>query len=414
MTSDSALTCQIEDAEDLISELMVNQGFHPNPYPVYHRLREIAPVYYSPRFSMWFVSSYSGNESVLNNLLLGQGDRASDNLKNPIYAESPTMNYIASFMVGIDPPDHTRLRKLVMPAFLGPRVNKFQDRIRRVTDRLLDEAAIKPKPDLHADFSSLLPMTVICTMLGIPDEYVKFCIKQANTVAEIVIVPAPTDEQLIAPDRAYRELEELVGKLIEDRRESPRDDYISFLVRIEEDGDRLTSNELTATIIQLMIAGSETTTTTIEQGIYQLIKHPDQLDILRDNPGLYPNAVEEILRYNAPIHFIMSRVALSDTEIEGTCIKKGAIVMLLPAAGNRDPARYEDPDNFDVQRNNIKQLSFGGGIHVCLGNMLARLETRVALKTIFERFPKISLDGEPPLRGAPASQMFSRLPVKLH
>jgi cytochrome P450 len=401
------------EAEAIVASLM-DGTMQPDPYPLYHRLRELAPVFYSEKLRMWFVSSYKGNFDLHGDLLVGQGDRSAQLLNHPVYGNSPVMRYVATFLVGIDPPDHSRMRKFIAPAFSPGRIAKLEATIQNVIDELLDAVEKKNNPDLHRDYSALIPMTIICKMLGVPEAQYAQGIRWSNAIAAIVIVPQPTAEQIRPADEAFAAASTFFSELIEERRVRPRDDLLSMLITAEEDGEHLSTYEVITLAIQLMVAGSETTTTTIEQGINILLHHPEQLCQLREDTSLDKNAVEELLRYDAPLHVSLYRTALQDTVISGVRIRAGEMILPLIAAGNRDPMQFEHPDTLNLRRTGAgRMLSFGRGMHICVGMWLARMEARIAICTIIRRFPHLRLTAEPKLRGAPASRGLENLPVAL-
>jgi cytochrome P450 len=296
-------------------------------------------------------------------------------------------------MLQQDPPDHTRLRGLVVKAFTARRVEDMRPRIREVVDQTLDAVIDRGRIDLIADFAFRLPVTIICDMLGIPEEHREVFYTSSRTGGRI-LDPVPLTPAEIAEANASNAIAKMYfEQLFELRRRQPGDDLTTQLVQAEEDGSKLTNEELTANIILLFGAGHETTVNLIGNGLLALHRNPDQLALLKARPDLITNAVEEFLRYDSSVQ-MSGRVALEDIEdLGGRRIANGDNVLCLLGAANRDPAVYPDrPDSLDITRPNVRPLSFGGGIHHCLGAQLARIEAEIAISTLLKRLPGLRLD----------------------
>ncbi|HVD83764.1 MAG TPA: cytochrome P450, partial [Bradyrhizobium sp.] len=273
------------------------------------------------------------------------------------------------------------------------RVEDMRPRIQQVVDETLDAIAGKGHMDLIEDFAFRLPVTIICDMLGIPDEHRELFYTGSRDSGRI-LEPVPLSPEEIQQGNARAAMSEMYfQQLFELRRKNPGDDLTTQLVQAEEDGSKLTNEELTANIILLFGAGHETTVNLIGNGLLALHRHPDQLALLKANPAMMTNAVEEFLRYDSSVQ-LTGRVALEDIDdLGGKKIPKGESVLCLLGSANRDPAVYPDrPDRLDITRPNVKPLSFGGGIHFCLGAQLARIEAEIAIATLLRRLPDLRLD----------------------
>jgi cytochrome P450 len=364
-----------------------------DPYPLYRRLREADPVHRSRAIRGWIVFRYADCLAILRDSRFSADDRhyvgyereraaaIQDGLVNPAEPDEPVM-------LRRDPPDHTRLRSLVNKAFTPRAIEMLRARIEALTSELLDALATRDQADIIADFAVPLPVTIIAEMLGIPaedrhtfkrwsDHLVGFLDPQASPGPEIL--RATADEFFTYMDRIASE-----------RRAAPRDDLLSALVLAEERGDRLSQQELHGTLALLLAAGNETTTNLIGNGLVALLRHPDQLARLRAEPTLIDSAIEELLRWDSPVQFT-ARMPTEDLEFQGKRFRRGEAVVVVLGAANRDPAVFESPETFDIARPDNRHLSFGYGIHFCLGAQLARLEARIAFSALLRRFPNLRL-----------------------
>ncbi|MEV0091230.1 cytochrome P450 [Streptomyces sp. NPDC050738] len=381
--------------------------FVANPYPYYAKLRESGPVHevvHRNGMSFWMVVGHEAARAALADPRLSKDWRANNDWD---FADSP----VNANMLESDPPHHTRLRKLVAREFTPRRIEALRPRIQQVTDELLD--AMLSAPDRAADLVDALafplPMTVICELLGVPDLDRDTFRRWSN---EIV---APTDPN--AEGEAVGKMGAYLAELVEDkRRTTPGDDLLSALIATgHEDGDSLSSEELIGMAFLLLVAGHETTVNLIGNGVRALLDHPDQLAALRADFGLIDNAVEEMLRYDGPVEGATFRFAREPVPIAGAVIPEGRTVLVVLAAGGRDPARFDAPDRFDIRREAQGHLAFGHGIHYCLGAPLARMEGRIAVRSLLERCPDLALDPDrAPYDWIPGMLMrgVRRLPVR--
>ncbi|MEA2789340.1 MAG: hypothetical protein QOG73_1746 [Acetobacteraceae bacterium] len=367
-------------------------AFLANPYPVFHRLRASAPVFKAP-FGRWFITRYDDTALLLRDRRFGKDYDSPDALMTrfgPTAMQEPAVVELTHMMLMRDPPDHTRLRGLVTKAFTARRIEAMRERVRHLTDDLLEKVIPLGRMDLIRDLAFPLPVLVICELLGIPEEdQARFVTGSASGGALLNPTP-PTRAEMDNANRGTLEAGAYFEALFDRRRHDPRDDLITQLVQAEEAGDRLTTAELRANVKLLFAAGHETTVNLIGNGCLALLRHPDQWRILRDNPSLIPNAIEEILRYESPVQAV-ARTASEPIELSGVILEPRAIVVSLIGAANRDPAVFENPDRFDITRTDLRPLSFGGGIHFCLGAQLARIEAAVVFETVLRRLPDLRL-----------------------
>lgn len=331
------------------------------------------------------------------------------------WSEGPYIDWIHRTLVFLDPPDHDRLRGLLARAFTPRQVARITPITEQIAESLASQAAEAGEVDLYDSFAQKLPLQVICSLLAIPS--IDFDAVGDWTAALSLATATPTPAARTGADRAMNSFDDYVTRLVAERRVRPGDDLLSALIAVEENGDKLSREELVAMVVQLLYAGHETTRNLIGNGLITLLDHPAELARLRGDPGLIPNAVEEILRYEPPILFL-SRVAQADVLQGGVVVHAGDLVHVNLASANRDPDVYPDPDRFDVGRADTHHLSFGWGMHFCMGASIARMEGRVALATLLRRFSKIELlldhGGERPA-WAPATALrtLKRFPLRL-
>lgn len=391
------------------TELLFNPldpEFIADPYPMYHRLRAADPVHQSP-MGFWVLTRYDDVAGMLRDPRFGR--KGFDRLFEARFGEAG----FDMSMLFRDPPDHTRLRTLVSKAFTPRVVEQMRSHIQRIVDALLDAAQSKGAMDVIADLAYPLPVTVICEMLGVPgDDRERFRGWTVDIARSLDAIALPTGPEVIERGRAARHgLADYFTTLIAERRGQPHGDLLSELIAAEEQGDRLTEGELMATILLLFVAGHETTVNLIGNGTLALLRHPDQLGRLREDPSLVTGAVEELLRFDGPVQRT-GRIASCAVELGGRTIPEDAIVLGILGAANRDPAVFPDPDRLDVTRAENRHLAFGWGIHFCLGASLARLEGHIALGTMLQRLPGLALAiATPDWRPAAALRGLAALPV---
>ncbi|EWC63042.1 putative cytochrome P450 hydroxylase [Actinokineospora spheciospongiae] len=386
-----------------------------DPHALHAELRRAAPVREAifPRgFKGWLVTAYDDAKVALTDPRISKGvagfapvmdrHRLTDATPLPFRVE------LATHMLNSDPPDHTRLRKLVTKAFTSRVVGRLRDRVEGIADGLLDAMAGRDTVDLLDDYAFPLPITVISELLGVPeadrDDF--------RSWTSTMITTGPPEVTTAAGDAMGRYLAEL----IEHKRREPAEDLLSDLVGAHDDGDRLSSAELVSMAMLLLIAGHETTVNLIGNGVLALLRNPDQLAALRADPALLPGAVEEFLRFEGPINIATMRYTTAPITLGGVEVPEGEFVMVSLVSANRDEAHTDRPDRLDITRAQSAHLAFGHGIHYCVGAPLARLEAATAIGRLLDRFPALSLAADPEelrWRDSTLVRGLETLPVKL-
>ena len=349
-----------------------------DPYPHYARMRSEAPVSFNATLQMWELYRYDDIQAVLADPATFSSDISA-----------------LQTMATMDPPRHTQLRKLVARAFTSKLLAALEPRIQAITDELLDRVQRAGRMDAISDLAFPLPVTVIAELLGLPvedRERFKQWSVPAIRVAESELHGRPPEPEWLA---AVDELMDYLGALAEQRRQAPREDLISGLVHAEVDGQRLTVQEITSTCRLLLIAGFETTANLIGNTVQLLLAHPKDLARARDDDALLLGAIDESLRFHAPFQFF-ARKATRDVTIGGQQIRAGQLVLTLNASGNRDEAVFDQADTFDIERSPNRHLSFGHGIHYCLGAGLGRMEARIGIGTLVRRLKDLRFDDAAP------------------
>jgi cytochrome P450 len=384
-----------------------NPAFRADPYPAYRFLRAAAPVWRSPD-GLWIVSTHAGCTSVLRDARFGHQDHVA---ASPELADEPAIMNLRRMMLLRDPPAHTRLRGLVSKAFTARRMEALRPRILEIVDGLIDTVIGQRRMDVMADFAKKLPVTVICDMLGIPEADRAPFLEDKAVRGRLLDPVAVTREELDEANRGVLETQAYFEGLFAYRRENPGEDLTTALLLARENDDALTDEEALANISLLFAAGHETTTNLIGNGVLALQRNFAQWERLLAEPGLVANAVEELLRYDSPVQ-LTGRLPHEDCEVMGQRIGAGEQVILLLGAANRDPAAFEgDPETLDVGRPGVRPISFGGGIHHCLGAQLARIEGEIAFSRLLERLPGLRLADQDHVEWKPTITL--RGPVKL-
>lgn len=368
--------------------------FIADPYPTYSFLQQSQPIFKVPDTNMWLLTKYQDIVALLRDKRFGHGvDLPSQNGSETLdecLEENASMRSLEKMMLLSNPPTHTRLRSLVVKAFNARSVVAMRAQIQAVANELLDKMVATDGGDLVQMFNHPLPVMVICEVLGIPKED-RSRFADGSQVNGRVIDPTPmTQEELTVANENTLESQAYFEQLFERRRQQPQDDLLTALVTSEAEHGKLSQEELTANVALLFAAGHETTANLLGNALLALYRHPEQLQLLRSNPDLMPAAAEEFLRYDSSVQ-LTGRTALEDVEFNGHHFAKGEQILTLLGAANRDPEQFEQPEKLNITRKDAKYLSFGGGIHFCLGATLARLEVAEALTLLFQRLPDLQL-----------------------
>jgi cytochrome P450 len=371
--------------------------FKADPFGTWAEMRRDAPVYghVSPNgVTTWYVTRYDDVLAVLHDNERFVKDVTQTRLpaERPLTPQSPSIHQqINENMLFSDPPDHTRLRALVNQAFTPRRVEQTVPRVQQITDELLDAVAAARQMDVIADLALPLPVRVICEMLGIPVADMA----QVTDWSQAIIAPGSKGLTTRSRRQKLRAFVAYLQELFERRRQQPEDDLLSALVLAEQDGDRLSGQELSSMVALLLVTGHETTVNLIGNGVLALLRHPAQLARLVAEPGLWGTAVEELLRFDGPVETSTTRWVRVDTEFGGQQMRRGDVMRVVLSSANRDSAHFACSEALDVTRQPNRHLAFGHGIHYCLGAPLARVEGVVAMGSLFGRWPQLRL-AEPP------------------
>ena len=366
-----------------------------DPYPVYHQLRAEDPVHWSDAWGCWVLTRYKDVVSVLHDYRrfsnVGRIPSFLDQLPESMRSEiRPLYENFSTGMPNTDPPEHTRMRSLVNRAFMPRVVEDMRPRMQAIVDGLLDRVENDGQMDVVSDFAYPLPAIVIAEMLGVPPEKRDQFKRWSDDIVAFHGTGRPRPDFVRRSLRGLLEAKAWLRRLIAQRRQHPRDDLLSALAAAEEGGAMLNETELLATCITLIVGGHETTTGLIGNGLLALLRHPDQLQKLKDGPELVGTAIDEFLRYDTSFQRTW-RLTTEDVEFGGKTIPRGQTVSLMLGAANRDPEQFLDPDRFDITRKPNRHLAFGHGVHFCLGEPLARREVDIAFTTMLGRFPGLRL-----------------------
>jgi hypothetical protein len=399
-------------------QILTSDDFYQDPHTVFHQLRQHTPVYWSDGWGAWVLTRYDDVMQVLRQTeLFSSAGRVTYLLQQlPADVRAQVVHLERHYEIGLahsDPPDHTRLRGLLNRVFTPRMVETWRPRIEAVVQELIDEAKTSGDVDIIRDLAYPLPATIIAEMIGASPEDIPLFRDWAADINRLFAlggrISAAAAQQ--AQDSLYVMRDYITG-LVEARRSQPADDIIGRLVAAETDGEKLTINELVSTCVTLFVAGHETTTNLIGNGMFLLLSHPEVMRRLRNEPGLIESAVEEVLRCEPSVPRTW-RIAREDTVIGTQHIHAGAMVFPILSAANRDPAYFDNPDQFDIRRKQNKHLAFGYGIHFCLGAPLARVEGAIAIDALLQQFPNIELAHEPTWHKDIAIRSLNSLKVRL-
>ena len=368
-------------------------GFLADPFPLYRRMQEEDPAHWSPRLKAWVLTRYEDVKRVCLD------SRMSSDRLRPFFATLPSaeaarvaelMRYLTLWMVFRDPPLHTRLRRLASKVFNVRSMHALRSTVESITGWLLEQIGEREAFDFIEEFAGPLPALVIMDMLGVPRAELPRLKHLSDEMALFIGSARDAPEKYTRAEAATHEMAGLFRNLIAARRAAPRQDLLTELVSLEDEGDRLSEDELVATCILLLFAGHETTTHHIANGLAALLRFPSEMALLKNDSSLAPAAVEELLRYDGPIG-AQVRIVQDEQALHGKRLRPGERVFLMMNAANRDPRAYAEPDRLDLARNGVPHLTFGFGAHICLGFPLARLEGEIALPALLARWSRIEL-----------------------
>ncbi len=373
-------------------------SFIANPYPVYAELRERAPVIYDEATDHWLIPRYRDVAALLRDRRFGRTylhvatHAEMGRPEDPEYL-APFWHLIRSGILDMEPPDHTRVRRLVAKAFTPRMVEGLRGRVQAMVDRLVDDVAGAGEFDLIPTIAEPLPVAVIAELLGIPESD-RHLLRPWSAEICLMYELNPSEGSGRRAVRASVEFSDYLRRLSRERRANPTDDLISALSHVVDQGDRLTEDELIGTCVLLLNAGHEATVNVTGNGWWALFRNPDQLAMLRRDPALVPRAIEELMRYDTPLQ-MFERWVLQDFELHGARIPRGAELGLLFGSANHDPSVFDRPDELDLARDPTPHVTFGAGVHFCLGAPLARLELETSFGTVLRRLPRMELVAEP-------------------
>ena len=401
-----------------LDDLLVSQEFMEDPYPLLRQLREEDPVHWSDSIGGWILTRYDDMVTTFKDTAHfsneGRLAKAVAYLPLDARAEFKTFedHYRQRSLIHSDPPDHTRLRSLVTKAFNSRVVEGMRPRMQEIVNEVFDAALEAGKMDVIKDLAIPLPVTVLAEILGVPKADVHLFKDWADGVLAFQGLNKPGVETLRRSQTAILGIREYLGALLKEKKKHPGEDLLSELAAAESEGEKLSETELLSTCITLLVAGHETTTSLIGNGIWALLRSPEQWEVLKADPSLVTSAVEEILRFESPVAR-QPRLMKVETEMGGKTLQQGEMVFQMLNAANRDPVYFTDPDTFDIRRQKNRHIAFGLGAHFCVGALLARSEGNVVFSTLVKRLPEIQLvDAKPDWDiYKPNSRMLKTLPV---
>jgi cytochrome P450 len=383
------------------NEFVFNDEILQNPYPTYARLHQEGPLHYlevGSKWPVWSIVSHAECSSIAKDTRLSAKRAKQMLLPLPISRQaefSELARMLSLWLIFMDPPEHTRLRKLLNKGFSAAAVEGLRPQVEAIVDQMLRPLQPGSEVDLMREFANPIPVRIILEMLGISQDMRDTFVEWSRAIAAFRGNPNRGVEEAQAAQDALISLTEFFRKTVAERRRNKGSDLISLLIDIEEEGEVLTEEELYAQCIALLFAGHETTRNLIGNGMYTLLQNPQQTAELREKPEIIRSAVEELLRYESPVQFT-ARVLKEDIEVCGQPIRKGWTVLCMLGAANRDPKQFDEPDRLDLKRLNNQHLAFSAGLHFCIGAQLARLEGQIALRNLVQRFPKMKLAGARP------------------
>lgn len=389
MSMKNKVGLRIEDGINLASA-----QFKEDAYEIYKESRKVQPILFVNQIEIgkeWLITRYEDALPLLkdNRLKKDQANVFPQDTKN-MYLSVDNSDHLTTHMLNSDPPNHSRLRSLVQKAFTPKMISQLDGRIQRIADDLISEIERKGTLNLVDDYSFLLPIIVISEMLGIPKEdQAKFRIW-----SHAVIASPETPEEIKETEKQLSEFITYLQYIVDVKRKNPKEDLVSALILAENEGQKLSARELYSMIMLLIVAGHETTVNLITNTVLALLENPKQLQLLKDNPKLIDSAIEEGLRYYSPVEVTTARWAAEPFQIHDQTIQKGDMVIIALASANRDETVFENPEIFDIMRENNRHIAFGHGSHFCLGAPLARLEAKIAITTLFKRMPELQIKGD--------------------
>ncbi len=389
--------------------------FISNPYPAYEYMRSLNGPYWQPHSrsdievpGMWLFSKY---DDVVQ--LLKDSSSISKNLEK--VRPGRQLSAFDHIMLNQDPPNHTRLRNLVNKVFTPKQIKLLNPRIEAVVDKLITDMQSKPNPDFATDFANLLPMMVIADFMGVPYEDHQMFYSWALNILCGYDIGVKSTDNFVSYKQSLQEMDEYFAILIEKYRKNPSDTLIDSLIAAHDNEDKLSSIELVSMCMLLIIAGHETTANMLSSGMNIFLNHPEQFDLLKKHPEYMESAIEETLRFDSPVQRGTFRITTKECEFGGKKFHEGEQIVAVLGAANRDPAYFEEPNRFDITRNPNRHLSFGLGIHFCIGAFLARNEAFISFTRIIERMPNIKLSTSPPIwNKKPLFRGLQSLPVTIY
>jgi cytochrome P450 len=399
-------------------EVLLSPAFIEDPYATLHELRHAAPVLWSPAVGGWVLTRYEDvvvtfkDTDTYGNA--GRMTRALTHLPSEAQAQLTPFrqHYETQGLIHSDPPDHTRIRRLVLKAFTPPAIEALRPQIQEIVDELLDRMEPRGHAELIEEFAFALPVTVLATILGVPRSDGPKFRRWADDLLAFQGRNRPAAETLLTSQAMLIEARAYLAELISEKRAAPDGSVLSQLVAAEAEGDKLSMDELLSTTVTFLVAGHETTTSLIGNGVLTLLQHRNDWEAIRNEPALIPKAVEEILRFESPVAR-QPRLVRRDAELGGQRLKEGDVAFQMLGAANRDPAVFGDPDRFDIRRDPNRHIAFGLGPHFCIGAPLSRAEGQIAFATLTGRMPGLELDGPPVWDlSKPNSRVLRELPVR--